>query len=361
MGPGPARRLATILAPVLALAAAAAPAPAGPARRVVLVSFDALRPDAISSLGPEGAPAFHRMRREGAGTLNARTDPDFTVTLPDHACMLTGRGVLGASGHRVRENYDTQRTIHEGAGRYVASALDVVHDRGLRTAFFASKDKFDIYLDSWDADSGAPDRTGEDNGRAKVDASAIHHADDDATLEALRRELGGHRPTFAFAHFGGLDRVGHARGWDVRRGSDYAEEVRRQDRRLAAILDAVGGDAELSGSTAVIVTADHGGRGHGHSDPAVPEDYTIPFLAWGAGVAAGADLYALNPSTRTDPGKGQVGYGEARQPIRNGDAANLALGLLRLPPVPGSTINARQDLRVAPGPAADGGSDAPAR
>ena len=102
----------------------------------------------------------------------------------------------------------------------------------------------------------------------------------------------------------------------------------------------------LRGQTVIILTADHGGKGHNHADPAEPLDYTIPFYVWGANVPAGKDLYALNPASRLDPGTARPAYSAAVQPIRNGEVANLSLALLGLGPVPGSTINARQDLVV---------------
>src|SRR4029077_8398377 len=98
--------------------------------------------------------------------------------------------------------------------------------------------------------------------------------------------------------------------------------------------------------TAIVLSADHGGFGTNHSDGGLVEDYTIPMFVWGAGVGRG-DLYAMNAATRTTPGTSRPDYTSAGQPIRNGDTGNLALRLLGLGPIPGSMINAKQDLHVA--------------
>ena len=76
----------------------------------------------------------------------------------------------------------------------------------------------------------------------------------------------------------------------------------------------------------------------------------IPFAVWTGDDAdddsGSADLYELNAGTRFDPGLTQPPHDSDTPPIRNSDAANLALDLLGLPAIPGSTINAKQDLRI---------------
>jgi hypothetical protein len=118
------------------------------------------------------------------------------------------------------------------------------------------------------------------------------------------------------------------------------------DGYLGGIFDLIANSSALSGKTAIILTADHGGTGDTHFGPTDPANYTVPFFVWGPGVDAAADLYALNPATRRDPGAGRPDYDAIVQPIRNGDSANLGLQLLGLGPVSGSSINVNQDLAV---------------
>src|SRR5678815_2015335 len=158
---------------VLGLAALAAPAPAprfeGEARTLeartfrnaVLVSVDGLRSDALIAVPASQLPGFTRLQG-GASTLNARTDPDFTVTLPNHTGMITSRLVRGEAGHGWVENEDPPAgaTIGGEKGAYVAGIFDVAHDRGWRTALFSGKTKFSLYDASWDGEHGAPDTEG---------------------------------------------------------------------------------------------------------------------------------------------------------------------------------------------------------
>lgn len=320
----------------------------GPVQHVVLVSVDGLRPDAVTTLGEAGAPAFHRLMKEGAFTLNARTDFDFTVTLPNHTCMVTGRPVEGEAGHKYSENSAPTQSIHDVKGAYVASVFDVAHDRGLRTAVFAGKPKFVVYTMSYDSARGAADAEAPDHGKAKVDAEEISNYNDPATLSATLRELAGGRANFVFVHFAETDKTGHTDTWDLAKDTPYLKAVAKADAAVGKIMDAIAADQGLADSTVLLVTTDHGGTGNNHKDAKDKLNYTIPFFAWGAGVAKGADLYELNAASRKNPGEDRVPYDAAAQPIRNGDAANLALKLLGLPAVPGSTIGANQDLVLAP-------------
>jgi hypothetical protein len=211
----------------------------------------------------------------------------------------------------------------------VASVFSVVHGHGGSTALYSTKSKFSLYERSWPQGVGR----------------FVVRQNQRRLVGLARADLVDGAPTFTFLHLSLPDRYGHARGG---MSAPYLDAVRRTDAQLGTIVDALSG-ADVD----VVLTADHGfaSGSTDHSARTNPENYRIPFLAWGPRVGHG-DLYAMNPSLR-DPGDGRPGYAGV-QPVRNGDVANVALDLLGLGPVPGSRFDVRQDLVVEQEPGTGG-------
>lgn len=324
-----------------------------PVQHVIVISVDGMgsayvKPLLFSGLVNE-LTTFKRIQAEGSGTLNARDDPDSAVTLPNHITMMTSRGVLGSSGHNWIENTDplSTETIAGNKGSYVASAFDVAHDNGLRTGIWSGKSKFSLFQQSYGPESGAPDITGPDNGRDKIDIDKANSYISAAEMTAdFTNRMTADPFHFVFFHYQDPDTTGHASGWSTNPASAFAATLKNVDTQIARILDMVVNSDELRGKTLVILTADHGGHGTTHGDTTNPLDFTIPFYVWGANVDGGGDLYAMNPTRRTEPGPTDNPPYSGPPPVHNGDAANLALDVLGLGPVPGSTIGADQDLLV---------------
>jgi hypothetical protein len=329
---------------------------------VIHISVDGLHPAAIPTLISQGqsqgqvlVPNFSRLRTQGAFTDNARTDPELAYTLPNHVSQLTGRHMAGDEGHGWVLNNDPgdpwtlhlYKSLRSGRTSYVASVFDVIHDNGLSAALYANYRDFRIFDRSWNYRNGARDRVGSDNGRDKIDTFL---ADDNmaSVASAFVNDVAQRNYAYAFLHLKEPDSTGHAATWDLTTGSLYLEAVKSVDMVLGMIFKLVDEDPELAGRTAIILTADHSGELWTNFHVLLPPTFVssgiVPFYIWGPGVTPGADLYALNPASRANPGGQIPSAGAAPQPIRNGDAANLALDLLGLSPVPGSVINRAQDL-----------------
>jgi hypothetical protein len=320
-------------------------ADAAAADYVIEISVDGLGSSyLVSLLDSNQVPNFKRLKAEGISTLNARDDYDITVTLPNHVAMVTARSVMGDTGHNWTNNSDPPpgQTIHSSKRAYVASVFDVVHDNGLSTAMYTTKTKFSLFDASYDDANGAPDITLADNGRDKLDTYYCNHSSSDITQHFIIAMKS--KPfNYSFVHYGDGDSAGHSKGWG---SAEYMNAIKAVDGYIGKILQLVDSSPALRGHTTIILTADHGGHDIKHSTATDSLNYTIPFFVWGAGATAGADLYALNTGRRLDPGTGRPAYSAFPQPVRNGDGANLALELLGLRAIPGSTINCRQDLVV---------------
>lgn len=318
-------------------ATAAADAPAAPPApppsaaaadvRVLAISLDGFNPEAITRLGVDGTPNLHRLLRQGAGTLNARTQVEQTVTLPNHTSMVTGRRIDARhEGHGVTWNEHRPGTTVQGAaGHGVASIFSLVQGARRGGAVFATKSKFSLFNRSWDAG---------------VDRMTIDVDDSAGLVPRARRDLRRHHRAFTLLHLGETDQVGHASGF---MSPAYLDAVRRVDALLGTLLDDIDSHGSLD-DLVIVLTADHGGAGStSHSDRTRRANYRVPFLVWGPGVTH-ANLYDLNPQ-RHDPGRNRPGF-TGSQPIRNGEVANLSADLLGLGPVPDSRWNHGQSLKV---------------
>lgn len=331
-----------------------AQATAQPATHVIVISVDGLGGTYLSNLlartdNVYPIPNFKRFKNEGAGTLAAHIDNNNYETLPNHVSIVTARPQLGVNGHGWTSNGDPAvgQTIHSVKGAYVAGVFDVAHDNGLRTGMYANKTKFSLFDTnasypgggSYNAIYGARDTTGVDNGRDKIDNTYITATLGGPIVNNFIAQQTTNPMQYAFLHLNEPDSAGHASGWG---SAAWYSSVVAVDTMLGKLFKLVEQDLPaLIGHTAIILTADHGYQG-----APGPNTYSVPFFVWGPGVSAGADLYALNAGQRKVATTYPLTTYSGLQPIRNAEANNLALQLLGLGPIPGSTFNYAQDLRA---------------
>lgn len=309
-------------------AAVGTPARRAEAESVLAISIDGMSVPAVRRLGRTQLPNLYRFMRAGASTMNARTEREMTVTLPNHTGMVTGRRIEAATGgHGVTWNDDrpTPGTVQAAAGHDVASVFTAVDAAGGSTALFAAKTKFSLWQRSW------PDA---------IDRTTID-LDNSALVDELVADLTVDRD-FRFLHLSLPDNAGHATGW---MSKAYLRAVRQSDALVGRVVKAVNADPARRAGTTILLTSDHGGHGPSHTDARLLDNYRVVFMARGSAVERGVDLYAINP-TYKDPGTRRTVYGTRRPPVRNGMVANLALDLLDLPAVEGSEFDAQMDLRL---------------
>ncbi|MGI9317378.1 MAG: alkaline phosphatase family protein [bacterium] len=309
------------------------------ASHVVHISIDGLYSNALEVLGDAEIPNFTRLKNEGSSTLNARTDTEETTTLPNHTSQFSGRQVESRQGHAWRLNDDPgSATLHSNAGRYIVGIFDVVHDAGLSTVLFAGKQKFVLFKQSWNAINGADDVNGVDDGKNKIDKYEFNQSTTQLVSNFIS-DLENQDRHYAFIHIRDPDTAGHTHGWNISPGSEYLSAIKTTDNYLGRILNFLDTDSVYKNSTVVILTSDHGGIiGTTYHAAFHYQSHTIPFYIWGKDVES-TDLYTLNKNTAVQPSPtDNPPYKTTLQPIRNGDAANLASFLLGLPRIPGSHI-----------------------
>lgn len=319
-----------------------------PVKHVLVVDVDGLRPQVLRQTGTAGTPNLHRMMSEGASTLNARTDYSSVKRESNAVGMLTGlRTYPGNGGHGIGWPGRPQSTIRAAAGRYVPGVFDMAHDLGLRTAVVTDSEPMTVVRDSWNHRNGARDHYAPNDGRNKLSQFRLESRDRTVYQSALSL-LAGDEPAVTYVQLTDVADTGARFGWTSAR---YFRAVKRADARIGGLIRVASSDPGLAGHTAVIVTADRGGSSATKRLNRRPTWYRVPMFVVGPGVAAGADLYSLNPQF-ADPGRGRPSY-SARvvQPIRTSYVANLVTRLLGQPALRGSDQDPQQTLTVSAAPA----------
>jgi hypothetical protein len=245
--------------------------------RVLIISIDGLRPDLLLR---GDTPVLHDLYKHGAFTFWARTTTA-CITLPSHVSMLTG---VVPEVHAISWNADLP--FKEPVYPAVPTIFELAKLAHLTTGMCAGKHKFVVFdkpgaLDWKFIVPAKPHAQNDPN------EPPDPKADDEVTAHAVSM-IHDHRPQLMFVHLPNVDAYGHFIGW----GSDeQLKAVAIADRCVGKVLQAER-DANLLGSTLVIVTADHGGAGRTHG-PDDPRSRWIPWIITGPHVRQNLDLTRL--------------------------------------------------------------------
>ena len=222
-------------------------------KRVIILSIDGLRPDAIE-LAP--MPNLLELMKTSAYSLTAQTTRP-SSTLPAHASMLTGSC---PSKHGVDWNdYIPENGVAQGTDLF-----DLTHAAGLQTVMYVGKEKLQQVTDA-----ASIDRFIYINDRDKIIMQDL--------MADFPRDFGA-----LFIHFATTDDMGEVYGW---LSPEQLSVVYRADEAIGELLAALD-TYELRDETLLIITADHGGHGTTHGS-SKPEDMTIPWIASGPGIVPG--------------------------------------------------------------------------
>lgn len=243
------------------------PEPAQLITRVLLITLDGARPDAILQAD---APNLRALAERGAVDWAAQTVMP-PVTLPAHATIYTG---VDSGWSDLLHN----STLPGCPPIEPLTLLSRAHAADLRVAMVVGKEKF---CQLWQLDDFAD---GTDYRIDEADRAYVFARGGDGDVADQMIAL---LPDYEviIVHFPNPDYFGHLSGW---MSDQYLYELSNTDRQVGRVLAALD-ELGLTDETLVIVTADHGGTGTSHGQD-TPADRTIPLIVAGPGVVSGTLL-----------------------------------------------------------------------
>ena len=236
-------------------------------KRVVVIGFDGM---SVGGVMKAHTPNFDEYNANGAYSFHCRNIFP-TVSSPNWAAMLTGSNAtqtgVTSNGWQV-DDYQLPPVLTTENGRYPDIFYVLKKNKpSLKTASVYDWGDFGRLYDNQFVD---------------VD---IHPEGALKTAETASTVIKEEKPDFLFIHFDHVDHAGHADGHMT---PAYLKAVELADSLAAVVVNATK-EAGTYDETLFIITADHGGVGHGHGDMTI-QGNEVPFFLFGNHTKSGYEL-----------------------------------------------------------------------
>jgi predicted AlkP superfamily pyrophosphatase or phosphodiesterase len=296
-----------VLAVVCGFSLSAGAAPR--AEHVFIISMDGGSPAVIRQ---SKMPVLQRLVKQGACTWSAQTIRP-SITLPSHTSMLTG---VRMEKHGITWNSWKPTSGFVG----VPTVFTAAKQSGFSTAMFVGKEKFRHLLQPGTVDEFCFNRAASQVVSKSESGGSEMKQENNTFARAVAANAADyiiqHKPNLCFIHFTDPDGIGHKFGWG---SPEQIKAFADVDAALGVIVTAIR-KAGIAKRSVILISADHGGHDKTHGQD-IPEDMTIPWIAWGKGVKKGFEISA---------------------PVNTCDTAATALWLLDLQPaspLDGAVVN----------------------
>jgi predicted AlkP superfamily pyrophosphatase or phosphodiesterase len=260
------------------------------AQNLILIGIDGLSPDGIAKAH---TPVMDSLAAAGTACMNVQAVLP-TSSSPNWASMMMG---AGPELHKVRSNSWLRGLPHgrlnchgrTRKGRRVASwptfyGVLRQHRPQAVIACFNDWQDYDRLIEPNVLDrQWQPSHRDEKEGRGHL-----------LTMQHAMAFFAEKRPDLLMIHLDHVDHAGHMSGHGT---PEYYRSVEVADSLIGVLMASVRA-AGMADRVTVLVTADHGGLGHGHGGD-TPQERTVPWILCGPTIRKGLSLPGPFPTYHT--------------------------------------------------------------
>ena len=266
--------------PVPAEAKALKPRKRNRAKRVLIMTFDGIRVDALEQAH---TPNIDSLIAAGSASFATR-DVMPSITLPNFTSHLCGAGpeVHGVADNNWKVDNFKLTAVEKDADGYFPSSFQVLKDQvpGIRTAFYWNwKPLINPY-------------------NPKVFDDMLYAENDDyvGLYDRAMEFIAAHRaePQFIFLYTVHTDHAGHKYAW---MSPEYIQSIEEGDVQVGRMLEFLKKEG-LYEDTHILFISDHGGINKGHGGVS-PEEMIVPWVVRGPGIKKGFTITEANNTVNT--------------------------------------------------------------